>query len=166
MSLRQLDIPASQWQRQDITAIRDALTPATADPALARDWRGTVVLKFAEVPPKSYPYLDPAIAGYLQDVYAEFPHVLYFLNPDPTCGATDSFFATLGVLCETQAGYWVLWDDDVANAFYHALAAAAEFAIAQGDDWAAVVKGYEYDERQTRFSEVREILVTRGVLED
>ncbi|MGA8254681.1 MAG: hypothetical protein WB989_29740, partial [Mycobacterium sp.] len=65
---------------------------------------------------------------------------------------------------ETEQGVWVIWSDDVATAFYHALAEAAEFAISQGDDWVAVVKGYEYHESQTRFSEIREILVTRGVI--
>ena len=91
-------------------------------------------------------------------------YLLYFLNPDPTSGALDSFHASIGALCQTQGGVWVLWSDDAAMAFYQALAAAAEFAIKQGDDWVAVVKGHEYDERQTRFAEVRAILVTRGVI--
>lgn len=166
MSSHQLDIPASQWLRRDISAVRDLLTQVGADPALSRMWRASLVLTFADLPPKSYPYLEPAIAEYLKIVYDEFPHFLYFLSPDPTRGATDSFFATLGVLCETPAGYWVIWDDDVAKAFYHALAKAAEFAIAQGDDWVTMVEGYEWDERQTRYAEVRAILVDRGVLED
>ena len=89
---------------------------------------------------------------------------MYFLNPDPTSGALDIFYASVGALYQTQHGVWGLWSDDVATAFYQALAAAAEFAIKQGDDWVAVVKGYEYDERQTRFAEIRAILVTRGVI--
>ena len=67
-------------------------------------------------------------------------------------------------LSETPSGVWVVWSDDVAAEFCGALADAAEFAINQGDDWVAVVKGYEYDERQTRSSEIREILITRGVI--
>ncbi|HTX94330.1 MAG TPA: hypothetical protein VME67_05520 [Mycobacterium sp.] len=165
MSIHPLEIPASQWLQQDITGVRDVLTRIGADPALARGWRGSVVLQFAEVP-ESYPYLNPAIAAFLKIMYAEFPYLLYFLNPEWASGATDSFFASIGALCESQAGIWVLWSEDVAMAFYDALAAAAEFAITRGDDWVAVVKGYEYDERQSRFSEVREILIGRGVLED
>jgi hypothetical protein len=163
MTLRQLDIPASQWRVQDITAVRDVLADADTDPELARAWRGSVVLSFAEVP-ESYPYLNPAIAAFLQNVYSEFPYLLYFLNPDRESGALDSFFASIGALAETPAGVWIVWSDDVERAFFAALAAAAEFAINRGDDWVAVVKGYEYDERQSRFSEIREILVTRGVI--
>ena len=163
MTLRQLDIPASQWRVQDITAVRDVLAHVDTDPELARVWRGSVVLSFAEVP-DSYPYLNPAIAAFLQNVYSEFPYLLYFLNPDRESGALDSFFASIGALAETPAGVWVVWSDDAETAFFAALAAAAEFAINRGDDWVAVVKGYEYDERQSRSSEIREILVTRGVI--
>src|SRR5262249_49563476 len=105
-----------------------------------------------------------AIATLLQNVYSEFPYLLYFLNPDWESGALDSFFASIGALCQTQRGVWVLWSDDVATAFYRALAAAAKFAINRGDDWVAVVKGYEYDESQSRLSEIRAILITRGVI--
>ena len=164
MTLRQIDVPASQWRVKDITAVRDVLAEVVADPALARAWRGSVVLNFAEAP-EGHPYLDPAIAGFLQNVYSEFPYFLYFLNPDRHGGALDSFFATIGVLCETQTGVWILWSDDVATAFYRALADAAEFAINHGDDWVAVVKGYEYDERESKLSEIRPILITRGVIE-
>ena len=126
--------------------------------------RGTVVLSFAEVE-ESYPYLDPAIAAFLQNLYSEIPYLLYFLNPHRVSGALDSFYASIGALCQTEHGVWVLWSDDVATAFYRALAAAAEFAINRGDDWVAVVKGYEYDESQSRFSEIRAILITRGVIQ-
>jgi hypothetical protein len=163
MTLRQIDVPASQWRIQDITAVRDALAHVGADPALARAWRGSVVLSFAEVQ-ESYPYVNPAIAAFLQNVYSEFPYFLYFSNPQREIGALDSFFASIGALCQTPDGVWVVWSDDVATAFYRALATAAEFAINRGDDWVAVVKGYEYDERQTRLSEIRAILVTRGVI--
>ena len=163
MTLRRLDIPASQWRRPDIAAVRSVLAQVGADPARARVWRGSVVLSFAEVP-ESYPYLNPAIADFLQNLYSEIPYLLYFLNPHHTRGALDSFFASIGALCQTQHGVWVLWSDDVATAFYQALAAAAEFAINRGDDWVAVVKGYEYDESQSRLSEIRAILITRGVI--
>jgi hypothetical protein len=86
------------------------------------------------------------------------------LNPHRANGALDSFFASIGALCQTEHGVWILWSDDVATAFYGALAAAAEFAINRGDDWAAVVKDYEYDDSQSRFSEIRAILISRGVI--
>jgi hypothetical protein len=143
--------------------VREVLTPVGADPALARAWRGSVVLSFAEVE-ESHPYLNPAIAGYLQNLYSEFPYLLYFLNPDPATGAIDSFCATVGALHEDQNGVWVVWSDDAATAFFGALAEAAEFAINQGDDWVAVVESYEYDPIQTRFSEIRDILIGRGVI--
>jgi hypothetical protein len=163
MTLRLLDIPASQWRRPDITEVRDVLTRVGADPEQARDWRGSVVLRFAEVP-ESHPYLDPAIAAFLRNLYSEIPHLLYFLNPDRVSGTLDTFYASVGALCQTEHGVWVLWSDEVATAFFEALAAAAEFAIDRGDDWVAVVKGYEYDEIQSRHSEIRSILITRGVL--
>jgi hypothetical protein len=163
MTLRRLDIPASQWRRPDITAVRRVLANVSADPARARVWRGSVVLSFAEVQ-ESHPYLNPAIAAFLQNLYSEIPHLLYFLNPLRASGSLDSFFASIGALCQTEHGVWVLWSDDVATAFYRALAAAAEFAINRGDDWVAVVKGYEYDESQSRLSEIREILITRRVI--
>jgi hypothetical protein len=163
MTLRRLDIPASQWCRPDIAAVRGVLANVGADPARARVWRGSVVLSFTEVR-ESYPYLNPAIAAFLQNLYSEIPHLLYFLNPHPASGALDSFYASIGALCQTEHGVWILWSDDVATAFYGALAAAAEFAINRGDDWVTVVKGYEYDESQSRFSEIRAILITRGVI--
>ena len=163
MTLRELDVPASQWRLQDITAVRKVLADVGTDPALAQAWQGSVVLNFEEVP-ESNPYLHPAIAGFVQNLYSEFPYLLYFLNPHRASGALDGFFASIGALCETELGVWVIWYDDVATAFYHALAEAAEFAINLGDDWVAVVKGYEYDENQMRFSEIREILVARGVI--
>ncbi len=164
MTLRQLDIPASEWRRPDITAVRDVLTNAGADPARAREWRGSVVLSFADVP-ETHPYLNPAVADFVHDLYSEIPHLLYFLNPDRTSGALDSFYASIGVLAETEHGVWVLWSDDAAAAFFEALAAAAEFAVSRGDDWVAVVKGYEYNEVQSRHSAIRAILVGRGVIE-
>ena len=163
MTLQQFDVSASQWRAQDITVVRDALAEVGADPAQARAWRGSVVLSFAEVP-ESNPYLNPSITAFFQNLYSEFPHLLYFLNPDWTSGTLDSFFASIGALSEDQHGVWIIWSDDVANAFYHALASAAEFAIKQGDDWVDVVKGYEYDPRQSRSSEIRAILITRGVI--
>jgi hypothetical protein len=163
MTLRQLDVPESQWRCQDITEVRNVLAPVGADPALAQAWRGSVVLSFAEVQ-ESHPYLNPAIAAFLESLYSEFPHLLYFLSPHRESGALDGFFASIGALCQTQDGVWVVWSDDVATAFYDALTAAAEFAINQGDDWVAVVQGYEYHESQSRFSEIREILITRGVI--
>jgi hypothetical protein len=163
MTLRRLDIPASQWRRPDIAAVRSVLANVGADPARARVWRGSVVLSFAEVE-ESYPYLDPAIAAFLQNLYSEIPHLLYFLNPHRASGTVDGFFASIGALCETELGVWIIWSDDAVTAFFNALAAAAEFAINQGDDWVSVVTSYEYDESQTRFSEIREILVTRGVI--
>jgi hypothetical protein len=163
MTLRRLEVPASQWRHPDIAAVRNVLAHVGADPARARVWRGSVVLSFAEVQ-ESHPYLNPAIGAFLQNLYSEIPYLLYFLNPHRANGALDSFFASIGALCETQDGVWLLWSDDVATAFYRALADAAEFAINRGDDWVAVVKGYEYDDRDTRFSEIRAILITRGVI--
>jgi hypothetical protein len=164
MTLRRLGVPASQWRRPDVAAVRNVLAHVGADPARARVWRGSVVLSFAEVP-ESHPYLNPAIAAFIQNLYAEIPHLLYFLNPHPASGALDSFFASIDALCQTQDGVWLLWSDDVATALYGALADAAEFAINRGDDWVAVVKGYEYDESQSRFSEIRAMLITRGVMQ-
>jgi hypothetical protein len=164
MTLRQLNVPASDWRAEDISAVRDVLADVGADPALARDWRGSVVLTF-EVPEGSPPYLNPSIVAFLQSLYAQCPYLLYFLNPDLVNGATEGFFASVGALCETEFGVWIMWTDDVATAFYGALAAAAEFAIKQGDDWVAVVKGYEYHEIQTRTSEIRAILISRGVIQ-
>jgi hypothetical protein len=163
MTLRQLDVPASQWRLQNITAVRKVLADVGADPALAQAWRGSVVLNFEEVP-EGNPYLHPAIAGFLQNMYSEFPYLLYFLNPHRSSGVLDGFFASIGALCETELGVWIIWSDDAVTALFNALAAAAEFAINQGDDWVSVVTSYEYDESQTRFSEIREILVTRGVI--
>jgi hypothetical protein len=164
MTLRRLNVPASEWRVEDITALRDVLAEVDADPALARDWRGSVVLTFAEVP-ESYPYLNPSVITYLKNLYAEFPYLLYFLNPDRANGALDSFFASIDALSENDYGVWLIWSDDAATALYRALAAAAEFAVNQGDDWVAVVKGYEYNEIQSRYSEIREILISRGVIQ-
>jgi hypothetical protein len=163
MTLRRLDVPASQWRRPDIAAVRNVLAHVGADPARARVWRGSVVLSFAEVQ-ESHTYLNPAIAAFLQNLYSEIPYLLYFLNPHPASGALNSFYASIGALCQTQEGLWVLWSDDVATAYYRALAEAAEFAINRGDDWVAVVKGYQYDESQSVLSKIRPILITRGVI--
>jgi hypothetical protein len=164
MTLRRLNVPPSEWRVEDISAVRNVLADVGADPELARDWRGSVLLTFAEVP-ESHPYVNPSIVAFLQSLYAEFPHLLYFLNPDPANGAPDSFFASIGAFCETELGVWIMWSDDVATAFYQALAAAAEFAINRGDDWVAVVEGYEYHEIQTRTAEIRAILISRGVIQ-
>src|SRR6516165_2278200 len=110
MTLRRLNVPASQWRRQDIAAVHNVLAHVGADPARARVWRGSVVLSFAEVQ-ESHPYLNPEIAACLQNLYSEIPHLLYFLNPDRTSGALDGFFASVGALCETEHGVWVLWSD-------------------------------------------------------
>jgi hypothetical protein len=163
MTVRQLDVPASQWRLHDVTAVRKVLANVGADPALAQAWRGSVVLNFEELP-EGNPYLHPAIAGFVQNLYSAFPYLLYFLSPHRESGVLDGFFASIGALCETELGVWVIWSDDAATAFRRALADAAEFAINQGDDWVSVVESYEYDESQTRFSEIREILVARGVM--
>jgi hypothetical protein len=165
MTLRRLNVPPSEWRVEDISAVRDVLADVGADPAQARDWRGSVVLTFAEVPESCPPYLNPSIVAFLQSLYAQFPYLLYFLDPDPANGATDGFFASIGALCDTEIGVWIMWTDEVATAFCRALAAAAEFAINCGDDWVAVVEGYEYHESQTRTAEIRAILISRGVIE-
>lgn len=162
MTVRRLDVPASQWSRPDIAAVRNVLAHVGADPARARVWRGSVVLSFAEVL-ECHPYLNPAIAAFLKNLYSEIPHLLYFLDPHQASGSLDSFFASIGALCETQHGVWIIWSDDVATAYYRALAEAAQFAINRGEDWVPVVKGYQYDERQSVLSEIRKILVARGV---
>ncbi|WP_407688859.1 hypothetical protein [Mycobacterium sp. HUMS_1102779] len=95
-------------------------------------------------------------------MYSELPYLLYFLNPDRENGALDTFFASIGALCQTNEAAWVMWSDDVGAAYYAALTAAAEFAVKSGDDWVAVVRGYE--QRSSIFDEIREVLVARGVL--
>jgi hypothetical protein len=55
-----------------------------------------------------------------------------------------------------------MWSDDVGSAYYAALTAAAGFAVKRGEDWVAVVRGYE--QRRSLFKEIREVLVARGVL--
>ena len=163
MTLRHINVPASEWRVEDISAVRNVLVDVGASPEVARDSRGSIVLTFADVP-ESHPYLNPSIAAFLQNLYAEFPYLLYFLDPDWANGALNSFFASIGALCQTDHGVWIIWSDDVAAAFYRALAEAAEFAINRGDDWVAVVKGYEYHEIQTRTAEIRAILISRGVI--
>jgi Homeodomain-like domain len=160
-ALQELEVAADQWRVQDIAAVHEVFAEVGADPALARAWRASVVLSFAEVP-ETHPYLNSSVAGFLQKLYAEFPYLLYFLNPDRTTGGIDSFFASLGVICEDQSGIWVVWSDDVQWAYYDALTAAAEFAVKRGDDWVAVVRGYE--DRKSIFEEIREVLIARGVI--
>jgi hypothetical protein len=164
MSLRRFEIPKAQWSVGDITTVRDALAEAGADPESARSWRGSVELAFAETPP-GHPYVDPAVAAWLHTAYSDIPHLLYFLNSDRAIGVLDTFYSSIGALHQTPQGVWVLWSDDVADALFEKLTDAAEYAIKQGDDWVAVVESYEYDESQTRFTEIRELLVARGALE-
>ena len=161
MTSRQVDVPASQWRVQDITGVRDLLADVIADPALARAWRGSVVLNFPEVP-DLHPFLNPAINAFLEKLYSEFPYFLYFLNPDRTTGGIDTYFASIGAITEDQRGVWVMWSDEVQIAYYRALTAAAEFAIKRGDDWVAVLRGY--DDRESVVDEVREDLIARGVI--
>jgi hypothetical protein len=163
MTPRRLDVAANEWRAADISAVCEVLSDVGADPELAREWRGSVDLTFAEVP-EDYPYLTPSIVTCLKKLYAEVPHLLYFLNPDQASGTLDGFCASNDALHQDEHGVWFMWSDDVAAAFYRALAAAAEFAIEQGDDWAAVVDGYAYDESQSRASEIREMLIARGVI--
>ena len=152
MTPHELDVPASQWRLQDITAVRKVLADVGADPALAQAWRGSVVLNFEEVP-EGNPYLHPAIAGFVQNLYSEFPYLLYFLSPHRESGVLDGFFASIGALSETELGVWVIWSDDAATAFRRALADAAEFAINQGDDWVCRYRELRVRRSQTRFSE-------------
>lgn len=154
-----------QWRRHDISPLRDLLRRIGADPETARAWRGSVVLRF-EGEDSYNPYLNPGVVGFLQNAYSEFPHLMYFLDPDRSNGTTDGFFTTIGALQENELGAWIIWSDEVANAFYNVLADAAEYAVKQDDDWVAVVKGYEYDEIQTRFEEIKAILLDRKVITD
>lgn len=163
MTPRRLAIPMSQWSASDITALRDTLAEAGADPERARSWRGCVELVFEDAP-EDYPYVEPAIAGFLKEAYAQIPHLLYFLNPDRETGVLDTFYAAVGALQHTPEAVWVLWSDDIATAFFDRLTDAAEYAIKQSDDWVAVVESYEYHRSQTRFVEIRERLVARGAL--
>ncbi|BBZ45907.1 hypothetical protein [Mycobacterium parmense] len=163
MTPQRLEIPKSQWSVSDISAVRDALSEAGADPERARSWCGSVELVFDEVPP-GHPYRDPAIVAFLEKAYSEIPHLLYFLNPDRSTGVLDTFYAAMGALDHTPLGVWVLWSDELAEVFFQRLTDAAEFAIRQGDDWVAVVESYEYDAAQTRFTEIRELLIARGAL--
>jgi len=71
-------------------------------------------------------------------------------------------FASIGALCETETGFWVLWSEDVAAAYCRAFAAAAEFAAKCGERWIAAVKAYE--ERPSIFDDIRQQLVARGVI--
>lgn len=63
MTLRRINVPASEWRVEDISAVRNVLVDIGADPELARDSRGSIVLTFAEVP-ESHPYLNPSIAAF------------------------------------------------------------------------------------------------------
>lgn len=164
MTLRQIEIPAGEWREQDTAAVHKTLADVCTNPAVARAWRASIALKFADSDKlaESHPYTNPAIAGFLHRVYAELPYLLYFLNPERENGALDTFFASIGALCQTDEAVWVMWSDDVGAAYYAALTAAAQFAVRCGDDWVAVVRGYEH--RQSVFEEIHEVLVARGVL--
>ena len=119
------------------------------------------MLSFAEVP-DLHPYLNPAVNAFLQKLYSEFPYLLYFLNPDRATGGIDTYFAAIGAIVEDHNGVWVMWSDEIQVAYYRVLTAAAEFAIERGDDWVAVVRGYEH--RESIFDEIREDLIARGVI--
>src|ERR1700759_5768598 len=93
MTLRYVDVPASQWRRQDITAVAKVITDLGADPELARASSGSIVLTFAEVT-ESNPYVNPAVSAFSHDLYSDVPYLLYFFNPDLASGARDNFFAS------------------------------------------------------------------------
>lgn len=164
MTLRQIEIPADQWQSQDTAAVHKTLADVCANPAVARAWRASIALTFADSDEleERHPFMNPAISGFLHRVYTELPYLLYFLNPERENGALDTFFASIGALCQTDEAAWVMWSDDVGAAYCAALTATAEFAVKCGDDWVAVVRAYE--QRQSIFEEIREVLVARGVL--
>ncbi|WP_407688860.1 hypothetical protein [Mycobacterium sp. HUMS_1102779] len=48
MSLRHIEIPADDWQAQDTAAVHNTLADVCANSAVARAWRGSIALKFAD----------------------------------------------------------------------------------------------------------------------
>ena len=63
MTLRQIEIPADEWRAQDTAAVHKTLADVCANPAVARIWRGSIALKFADSDKlqERHPYMNPAI---------------------------------------------------------------------------------------------------------
>ena len=98
-------------------------------PKWPKNWRGSIVLTFAEVPESCPPYrirrLLPSYEICMQSSHISCTSWIQIRAN----GATEGFFASIGASLQTELGVWIMWSDDVATTFYGALAAAAEFAI-------------------------------------
>jgi hypothetical protein len=142
--IRQLDVPREQWSVGETTAVRNVLDRVGSDPPTARQWRGTVMLTFADVE-EPEPVLMPEIQRFMRALRKHVPHLLYFLDPDPSAGELDLYMAGLAQIEAAptpDARPYVVATKDLYTQLEDALKAAAVFAIGRGDDWVAAISGH------------------------
>jgi hypothetical protein len=154
MSVMQLDVPRDQWAVGELRAVRNVLEHVGGVPELARQWRGRVWLTFDQVD-KPDAMLVPEIQAFVRALYDEFPHLLYFFDPEPRVRSLGFYLVAMG-LTETS----VLAD---ALPFVEsALRAAAVFAIGRGDDWIAATTDYVDQIDRAMLRRLREFLIAEG----
>jgi hypothetical protein len=138
---RWVTVPPEQWRRSDASIPIGFFGKIAATHELARDWRGTAFITFDDIE-EEVAYQSPLVCAFLRHFYKELPHALYFLDPDPSCGAVLSWLcAQDGVLIFTV-------DDKPAIATTVDVLAVAErmflnaaiFAVEMGDDWFAATE--------------------------
>src|ERR1043165_8802995 len=97
-----VDVPREQWRAGNANPPIMIFEELGRHPDVARQWRGTVWLTFAEVDAPDGPILQPEIQRYLRTLFEAVPHVLYFLDADPLAGSAGFYLASIGGVEATE----------------------------------------------------------------
>jgi hypothetical protein len=143
--LRALDIPEELAAAGDLRPLTTLFSDPDVDPEIAQKLRGTVMVTFECWEEDDRPiFVDERVVDYLRRAHDHLPHLLYYLSPDPVAGALLGFGAAYGALVELPDSQLLAVDLGLPliERLAHHLAAAAEHARLQTDQWEPVVRAH------------------------
>lgn len=141
--LRELDIPPDWVAESKLGPLPNWLGPSlTAEEA--RELQGTIFLMFPKLEVDGVSIFDvPGVIEWLRLVHGRIPHLVYFLEPSQGSGALEGLARAL-VPPELirQDDPRIPFDEESMAKLTAHLVAAAEFAIATGDDWRPILSRF------------------------
>ena len=144
--IRSLEVSAHVLNACDVGPIARSLLKAEQQKARLPELRGTVMIAFPSLDADPRPnYLIPEVRSFIQKLYVEVPHFLYYLNPEPALGAIGMHVMSLLPLTDLNIqghsaapkSYGLL-----AQLMIEHLRPAALFATRIGDDASTLVSSY------------------------
>jgi hypothetical protein len=140
-----IDVVQAGLDRCDAGVVREICDGAEGDPEMVRMFQGSIGFRFPEQKQRGEdPWNNPSVQAWGREAYAQAPHLLYYLHPEPGFGALAlvlcSFFepeeVAMGMTGQIDVGVRT----KLLSGISEHLTAAALFGQKVADPWEPIVE--------------------------